>query len=184
MNYLEIKKHDVANGTGVRVSVFAAGCHHHCKGCFNPESWNFNNGKPFTEETINEILEAMNHEYISGLTLLGGEPFELVNVKGFLPLLRKVKELYPDKTIWSFTGYLFDEQILKEIVPVNKDVKEFISYLDTVVDGRFVLEKKEATLIFKGSSNQRIINVKETLKKKKIILDPLNEERLQYGKQS
>ena len=115
MRYMEIKKYDISNGPGVRVSVFASGCHHHWEGCFNSIAWDFNAGNEFTQEVIDEVIDALNHEYITGLSLLGGEPFELVNVKGFLPLVKKVKELYPKKTIWAYTGYLFDEDILDVI---------------------------------------------------------------------
>ena len=183
MKYATIKKYDVANGPGVRVSIFVSGCNHHCKGCFNEEAWDFNYGNPFTEETIDEIISAMAPDYIKGLSLLGGEPFELVNVKGFLPLVKKVKELYPNKTIWAYTGYLFDKEILDDICKKSKEMEEFVKYLDIVVDGKFVSSLKQSNLIFKGSSNQRIIDVKETLKQGKIILDELNDKRLDYGKQ-
>ena len=112
MKYAKIKKTDVANGPGVRVSIFVSGCHHHCEGCFNSEAWDFNYGNDFTEDTIKEIIEAMNHDYITGLSLLGGEPFELINQKGLLPLLKKVKEVYPDKTIWAYSGFLYDELLM------------------------------------------------------------------------
>lgn len=183
MRYMEIKKYDISNGPGVRVSVFASGCHHHCEGCFNSIAWDFKAGKEFTQEVLNEVLDALNHEYITGLSLLGGEPFELVNVKGFLPLVKKVKKLYPNKTIWAYTGYLFDKEILDDICKKSKEMEEFVKYLDIVVDGKFVSSLKQSNLIFKGSSNQRIIDVKETLKQGKIILDELNDKRLDYGKQ-
>ena len=184
MRYMQIKKYDISNGPGVRVSVFASGCHHHCEGCFNREAWDFNAGNIFDDTVINEVIEALDHEYISGLSLLGGEPFELVNVKGLLPLVKKVKELFPNKDIWTYTGYLFDEDILNNICKKNDDMREFVKYLDVVVDGKFINSLKQSNLIFKGSSNQRIIDAKETLLQNKIVLHEKNDEGLSYGKQS
>ena len=115
MNYAEIKYNDIANGPGVRTSIFVSGCTHHCKGCFNEVAWDFNYGMPFTDETIDEIIESMKPSYIAGLTLLGGEPFEPANQKGLLPLLERVKQIYPDKNIWCFTGYLFDKDIMERM---------------------------------------------------------------------
>ena len=169
MNYSDIKRIDVANGPGVRVSVFVSGCTHHCKGCFNPSTWDFNYGQPFTEETIETILEYLKPDHIEGLSLLGGEPFEHENQKGLLPLLRKVKELYPNNTIWAFSGYLLDEDILGRMCKQWKETKEMISYIDVLVDGEFKLEQKIPGLRFKGSANQRTIDVKESLKQNKII---------------
>lgn len=162
MNYVLIKKMDVANGPGIRVSIFVSGCTHHCKGCFNPETWDFNAGNLFTEKTIEEILEACEPSYISGLTLLGGDPFEPQNQEGLLPLLKAFKERYPDKTIWAFTGYLFED-----IIDTSKD---FLSYIDVLIDGPFVEDLKDLRLKFKGSSNQRTIDVKKSLYNQKIIL--------------
>ena len=142
MKYAKIKKTDVANGPGVRVSIFVSGCHHHCEGCFNSEAWDFNYGNNFTEDTIQEIIEAMNHDYITGLSLLGGEPFELINQKGLLPLLKKVKEVYPDKTIWAYSGFLYDE--LKEMD--YPETKEILSLIDVLVDGKFVESLKDPNL--------------------------------------
>lgn len=173
MKYAKIKKTDVANGPGVRVSIFVSGCHHHCEGCFNSEAWDFNYGNDFTEDTIQEIIEAMNHDYITGLSLLGGEPFELINQKGLLPLLKKVKEVYPDKTIWAYSGYLYDE--LKEMD--YPETKEILSLIDVLVDGKFVESLKDPNLYFRGSSNQRVIDMKKTLKSKKIVLHEKNARR-------
>ena len=173
MKYAKIKKTDVANGPGVRVSIFVSGCHHHCEGCFNSEAWDFNYGNDFTEDTIQEIIEAMNHDYITGLSLLGGEPFELVNQKGLLPLLKKVKEVYPEKTIWAYSGYLYDE--LKEMD--YPETKEILSLIDVLVDGKFVESLKDPNLYFRGSSNQRVIDMKKTLKSKKIVLHEKNARR-------
>lgn len=173
MKYAKIKKTDVANGPGVRVSIFVSGCHHHCEGCFNSEAWDFNYGNDFTEDTIQEIIEAMNHDYITGLSLLGGEPFELINQKGLLPLLKKVKEVYPEKTIWAYSGYLYDE--LKEMD--YHETKEILSLIDVLVDGKFVESLKDPNLYFRGSSNQRVIDMKKTLKSKKIVLHEKNARR-------
>ena len=173
MKYAKIKKTDVANGPGVRVSIFVSGCHHHCEGCFNSEAWDFNYGNDFTEDTIQEIIEAMNHDYITGLSLLGGEPFELINQKGLLPLLKKVKEVYPDKTIWAYSGFLYDE--LKEMD--YPETKEILSLIDVLVDGKFVESLKDPNLYFRGSSDQRVIDMKKTLKSKKIVLHEKNARR-------
>ena len=170
MNYCELKLNDVANGPGVRVSLFVSGCTHHCKGCFNQESWDFNAGKEFTDETMQIILEAMKPDYVKGLTLLGGEPFERVNQQGLLPLLRKMKELYPEKDVWCFTGYLFDKDIMERMCKEWEETPELISMIDVLVDGEFILDQRNLMLKFKGSENQRTIDVKESLKENKVIL--------------
>jgi anaerobic ribonucleoside-triphosphate reductase activating protein len=163
MNYAEIKKCDVANGPGVRVSLFVSGCTHHCKECFNPETWDFSFGKPFTQDTIDEILTALSPDYIKGLTLLGGEPFERQNQQGLLPLLRQVSERYPEKSIWCFTGYDYEKDIMATMYPEWEETKEMLSYLDVLVDGEFQIDKKDLGLVFKGSSNQRTILVPVSL---------------------
>ena len=159
MNYANIKKYDIADGPGVRVSLFVSGCRHYCKGCFNSEAWDFEYGRPYTAETEAEILEALKPGYIAGLTLLGGEPFEPENQVELVTLLRKVRETYPEKSIWSYTGYVYD----KDLVPGGRaytDVTdEMLSYLDVLVDGPFVEELKDITLQFRGSSNQRILEM-------------------------
>ena len=170
MFYSEIKKCDIANGPGVRVTIFVSGCTHHCKGCFNEVTWDFQYGKEFTQDTIEEILQALAPDYITGLTLLGGEPLEYTNQKGLLPLLRAVKERYPQKDIWCYSGYLFDEQILKDFCNRWEETRELLGYLDVLVDGRFIEEQKNISLQFKGSENQRIILVQESLKSGQIIL--------------
>lgn len=170
MNYADIKQYDVANGTGVRVSLFVSGCTHHCKNCFNSEAWDFHYGKPFTSETIETILHYLAPSYVAGLSLLGGEPFEETNQKGLLPLLRRFHSEYPDKTIWCFTGYLFDRDILEIMCKKWPETKELLSYIDVLVDGKFVDELKSPNLIFKGSSNQRSILVRESLKQNEIVL--------------
>lgn len=178
MNYMEIKNYDIANGPGVRISLFVSGCTHHCKGCFNPESWDFNAGKPFTDETIDEIIELLKPDYIKGLTLLGGEPFEPENQKCLLPLVKKVKELYPNKNIWAFSGYLFDKQIMDIMAKKYDFVKEFVSYIDVLVDGEFHLEEKDLSIVYRGSRNQRIVCVKDSLEKGEVVLHEKNDIRL------
>lgn len=170
MNYATIKYNDIANGPGVRTSLFVSGCTHHCKGCFNEIAWDFNYGNEFTKEVMEEIVNSLEPEYIAGITLLGGEPFEYVNQKGLLPLLRAIKEKYPNKSIWCFSGYLFDKQILGEMVPKWPETKEMISYIDVLVDGKFVLELKDLMLKYRGSSNQRLIDVKKSLEANEVIL--------------
>lgn len=170
MFYSDIKICDIANGPGVRVTIFVSGCTHHCKGCFNEVTWNFQYGREFTEDTIEEILQALAPDYITGLTLLGGEPLEYVNQKGLLPLVRAVKEQYPQKDIWCYSGYLFDEQIVKDFCNRWEETRELLGYLDVLVDGKFIEEQKNISLQFKGSENQRIIRVQESLKSGQIVL--------------
>lgn len=172
MKYAKIKKCDVANGPGVRVSLFVSGCNHHCKNCFNREAWDFNYGQEFTENEQNEIIEDLKPEYITGLSLLGGEPFERTNQEGLVPLVKKVKQTYPDKKIWCYTGFTFDKQILGEMIEKEnrESTKEMINNIDYIVDGRFVEELKDPKLRFRGSSNQRIIDVKKSLEQKEIVI--------------
>ena len=170
MYYADIKKADVANGTGVRISLFVSGCTHHCKGCFNEEAWDFHYGSEFTDNEIDKIIDLMDHSYIAGLTLLGGEPLEHVNQQGLLPLLRKVKEKFPDKNVWCYSGYTFEKDILGRMYKEWKETPELLSYIDVLVDGKFEEDKKDIKLRFRGSSNQRIIDVKKSLKENKTVL--------------
>ncbi len=170
MNYADIKQYDVANGLGVRVSLFVSGCTHHCKNCFNPETWDFAYGKPFTQEEIQQILDYLKPSYVAGLSVLGGEPFEKINQEGLLPLLRQVKKSFPEKDIWCYSGYLFDRQILGQMCQESETTKEMLSYIDILVDGQFVEEKKNLKLRFRGSENQRIIDVKRSLETGRVIL--------------
>ena len=170
MNYATIKNCDIANGPGVRVSLFVSGCTHHCKGCFNQEAWDFHFGKPFTQEPIDRILAMLAPGYIRGLTLLGGEPFEPENQGPIVELLRQVKVKYPEKSIWAFSGYLFDRDILPGKLGDPAITREYLGYLDVLVDGPFVEAKKDLALRFRGSSNQRLIDVPKTLKEGKIVL--------------
>ena len=169
MNYADIKVADVANGQGVRVSLFVSGCNHHCKGCFNAQAWDFNYGKEFTEEDIERIINELDHPYVAGLSLLGGEPLEYSNQKGLLPLLKRVIEKFPEKDIWCYTGYTFDKDIVGNMFENWPETKEVMSYIDVLVDGKFEEEKKDLNLKFRGSSNQRIIDVPQSLKVHKII---------------
>ena len=170
MNYAEIKRTDVANGPGVRVSLFVSGCTHYCKGCFNSVAWDFQYGKEFTQDTIDDLIQMLAPSYIKGLTLLGGDPMEPSNIAGLLPLLRRVKKEYPQKNIWCFTGYDYEKDILGRMMDEVEGTKEFLSYIDVLVDGEFVEEKKSLSLKFKGSANQRTILVQESLKQNTIVL--------------
>ena len=146
MNYADIKRIDVANGLGVRVSLFVSGCSHHCKGCFNEETWDFNYGKPFTEAEIEQILDYLKPDYIKGLSLLGGEPFEYVNQQGLLPLLRRFKSLYPQKDVWCYTGYDFEKDIQGKMMVMWSETRELLRYIDILVDGEFEMDKKDLSL--------------------------------------
>lgn len=170
MNYATIKNNDIANGPGIRVSLFVSGCTHRCPGCFNAEAWDFAYGAPFTEQTTEDILTMLKPVHIKGLTLLGGEPFEPQNQPELVKLLRKVKTVYPDKTIWAFSGYLFDRDILAGRLGPWEITNEFLRYLDVLVDGPYIQTKKDLTLRFRGSSNQRLIDVPASLKSNKIVL--------------
>ncbi len=170
MNYAEIKFCDIANGVGVRTSLFVSGCTHRCKNCFNKETWDFDYGRVFDNETVKVVLESLVPGYISGLTLLGGEPFEPINQRGLLPLLKKVKEQFPDKTIWCYTGYTLENHLLKDSRARCEVTDEMLGLIDVLVDGEFVQELYDISLKFKGSSNQRIINLPETLKTGNVVL--------------
>ena len=170
MNYAEIKNCDIANGPGVRVSLFVSGCSHHCRGCFNEVAWDYQYGKPFTEEVEDQILKMLEPSYIRGLTLLGGEPFDPRNQLAVVHLLRRVKQQYPNKSIWAFTGYLFDQDILPGRLGDPELTREYVSYLDVLIDGKFELEKKNLSLRFRGSENQRIIDVPASLQAGEIVL--------------
>ncbi len=163
MNYGEIKSFDIANGEGVRVSLFVSGCTHHCKNCFNKETWDFNFGKPFTKEVEDSIIEMLSSNYIDGFSLLGGEPFEPQNQRVLTPFLKRIKEKFPDKSIWCYTGYLFDDELLSESRARCECTDEMLSLIDVLVDGEFVQDLYNITLAFRGSENQRIIDVQKSL---------------------
>ena len=161
MRYNTIRKMDIANGPGVRVSIFMQGCAFHCENCFNKETWDFDKGEEFTDEVIDNVIELCKPSFIKGLSILGGEPWHPKNVDGTTKLVKRFKEVFPDKTIWSWSGYTFEDYLSKQ---------EGIKYVDVVVDGRFVDILKNPTLKFKGSSNQRVIDVAKSLKQNKVIL--------------
>ena len=170
MNYATIKNCDIANGPGVRVSLFVSGCTHRCPGCFNEVAWDFEYGEPFTEQTMDMIITMMAPAHIKGLTLLGGEPFEPQNQPAIVELLRRVKAVYPEKSIWAFSGYLFDKDILAWRLGPREVTEEFLSYLDVLVDGPFIMAKKNLSLRFRGSENQRLINIPASLASGEIVL--------------
>ena len=170
MNYAAIKNCDIANGPGVRVSLFVSGCTHRCPGCFNEVAWDFDYGQPFTQETIETIIQMLKPAHIKGLTLLGGEPFEPQNQPAIVDLLRQMKAVCPEKTIWAYSGYLFDRDILAGRLGPREITDEYVSYLDVIVDGPFVMSRKNLSLRFRGSDNQRIIDVKASLKTGQIVL--------------
>ena len=170
MNYATIKPRDIANGPGVRVSLFVSGCTHRCPGCFNEEAWDFDYGQPFDQSTIDEILELLQPDYVQGLTLLGGEPFDPRNQPAIVELLRQIKAKYPQKSIWAFSGYLFDRDILPGRLGDPTITREYLSYLDVLVDGPFIQSRKNLTLRFRGSDNQRLIDVPESLSRGEVVL--------------
>lgn len=159
MNYGNIKPCDIADGPGVRVSLFVSGCRHHCKGCFNADTWDFNYGQPYTKETEEEIIRYLAPDYIQGLTLLGGEPFEPENQRELVKLLRRVRKEYPKKDIWSYSGYLYDVDMIEGGRAHTEVTEEMLSYLDVLVDGPFIEAQKDITLRFRGSRNQRLIKL-------------------------
>ena len=163
MNYGEIKKCDIANGDGVRVTLFVSGCTNHCEGCFQPQTWDFNFGKPFDEEAENIIFNELKKPFVHGLTLLGGEPFEPENQRALLPFIKRVRDSFPEKNIWAFTGFLYDGDLLRDgSHPRCEVTDEMLSLIDILVDGKFILAKKNISLRFRGSENQRIIDLNKT----------------------
>ena len=172
MNYATIKWTDIANGEGVRISLFVSGCTHRCKNCFNEVAWDFNYGEPFNEEIADKILQELGSPFLAGLSLLGGEPLEPQHQAALLPFVKKVKSRYPQKTIWCYTGFVLDEKtgLLKETKKNTEYTQELISLFDVLVDGAYVEELKDIRLKFRGSSNQRVINVPETLAKGECVL--------------
>lgn len=170
MNYGQVKKTDIANGPGVRVSLFVSGCTHHCKGCFNPETWDFSYGQEFNDAVQDEILGLLKPNFIAGLTVLGGEPFEPANQRALLPFLKKVRERYPQKTIWCYTGYLLDGQLWRDSPARCEATDEMLSLIDVLVDGEFVQGEKDISLQFCGSKNQRVIDVPQSLVQGRVCL--------------
>ncbi len=170
MNYATIKPYDIANGPGVRVSLFVSGCTHRCKDCFNPETWDFQYGQPYTQQTTAFILKSLAPSYIRGLSLLGGEPFEPQNQPVVLDLCRQVKAQYPDKAIWCYSGYTLDKELQQPSRARCESTDALLQLLDVLVDGEFVAAEKDLTLRFRGSRNQRILDVPQTLARGEIVL--------------
>jgi anaerobic ribonucleoside-triphosphate reductase activating protein len=182
MNYALIRENDIANGPGIRTSLFVSGCRHHCKGCFNPETWNFNYGNVFTQNEIDYIIEATKPSFVEGLTLLGGEPFEPENQAALIDLLKQFKEQLPSKKVWCYTGFSFEDSLLPKVNNNLENVKELLELIDVLVDGKFVEELKSSALLFRGSSNQNIINVPKSLKENKLVwLDGTWERKMGSG---
>ena len=168
MNYAGIKYCDIANGSGCRTVLFVSGCRNACKGCFQPQTWDFCYGKPFDEGVQQEVIDSLEPAYITGITLLGGEPFEPENQKELVPFMRKVVAQYPNKNVWAFTGYIYDKDLLAGGRRHTEDTDELLSMIDVLVDGPFVEELKDITLKFRGSSNQRVLDLRETIRTGKI----------------
>lgn len=169
MNYATIKPVDIANGPGVRVSLFVSGCTHHCKGCFNAQAWDFQYGEPFTENVQEQIFSYLDHDYMEGITLLGGEPMEPENQEGLLPFVRELKRRFPEKSIWCFTGYDFEKDILGSMMRTSQTTRELVPLFDVMVDGKFEEELRNLSLKFRGSENQRILDVKKSLAAEKAV---------------
>lgn len=175
MNYIKISKCDTANGTGIGVVLWVSGCNCHCHGCHNPQTWDFNAGQPFTEDTMQELLEALDKPYISRLTLSGGHPLEPQNLETVYKIIKAVKESFPNKSIWLYTSYTWKEILDKEEKYENLEVNgisplDIVKYCDVLIDGRYEEDKRDISLAWRGSSNQRVINVQESLKQNKVVL--------------
>ena len=170
MNYGNIKYFDIADGPGVRTTLFVSGCTHHCPGCFQPETWDFDFGEDFTEEVENKIIDSLSPDYVDGLTLLGGEPMEKVNQRALLPFVKRVKAAYPQKDIWCYTGYTLETDLLSPSRARCEVTDEMLSLIDVLVDGEFVEAERDLTLLFRGSRNQRLIHLPKTLEKGEVVL--------------
>jgi anaerobic ribonucleoside-triphosphate reductase activating protein len=177
MKYSAIKTHDIANGPGVRVSLYVSGCTHHCRGCFNPETWDFEYGEPFDEAVQERIIKSLEPSYIKGFSLLGGEPFEPQNSVVLAPFLKKIKATYPEKTVWCYSGYDLEKDMLTYKLGDEAVINDMLSCIDVLVDGEFHEQEKIIDLRFRGSTNQRIIDVPETLKTDEVVIwkDPHKE---------
>ena len=170
MYYADMKSYDIANGEGCRVTLFVSGCTNHCKGCFQPETWDFHYGQPYTKDTEEYILNLLQNPHIEGLTILGGEPFEPFNQAELVNLLHIVKQKFPLKNIWCFTGFVYDKDLLKGQRKHTNATDEMLSYIDVLVDGPFILQQRDISLYFRGSRNQRILDMKQTLQTGSIVL--------------
>ncbi len=178
MHYSTIKDCDIANGIGVRITLFVSGCTNHCKNCFQPQTWDFDFGEPFTEETEEKLLQMLKPDYINGLTLLGGEPMEPQNQRALVPFLKRVREAYPNKNVWCFTGFTYEILKTDGSHPRCEVTDEMLSLIDVLVDGRYVDELKDLTLQFRGSSNQRLIDMVKTRENGEVTLLPNNDRTL------
>lgn len=170
MYYGNIKNYDIADGEGVRVTLFCSGCTNHCEGCFQPETWNFHYGKEYTKDTEDHLIDLLTNPNIQGLTLLGGDPFEPDNQRAILPLLRRLHTELPEKDVWAYTGFIYDLDLVEGGRRHVEVTDEFLSYIDILVDGPFILAEKDITLYFKGSANQRLIDMKKTLASGKVVI--------------
>lgn len=170
MNYAAVKYCDIANGFGCRTVLFVSGCRNACKGCFQPETWAFDYGKPFDEAIQKEIIDSLAPDYVQGITLLGGDPFEEENQRALLPFMKELKAKYPNKDVWAYTGYIFDKDLIEGGRKYTEVTDELLSTIDVLVDGPFIEERKNIMLKFRGSDNQRVINLKETIDKQQIVL--------------
>lgn len=170
MHYGNIKKYDIANGQGVRTTLFVSGCTNHCFNCFQPQTWNFEYGDLFTKEVEDDIIESLKPSYVEGLTVLGGEPMEFQNQRDLLPFLKRVKEIYPDKNIWCFTGFILDQDLLEGGKRYCEVTNELLSFIDILVDGPFIQDQYDISLAFRGSKNQRIIDLQKSLQEKEVVL--------------
>ncbi len=170
MHYGNIKNYDIADGEGVRVTLFCSGCTNRCEGCFQPETWDFCYGKEYTKETEDQLIQMLTNPNIQGLTLLGGDPFEPSNQRTLITLLRRVKQELPTKDVWAYTGFVYEQDLLEGQRKHTEVTDEMLSYIDVLVDGPFVIDKKDISLYFRGSTNQRVIDMPKTLKSGNVVI--------------
>lgn len=170
MHYGNIKNYDIADGEGVRVTLFCSGCTNRCEGCFQPETWDFCYGKEYTKETEDQLIQMLTNPNIQGLTLLGGDPFEPSNQRTLITLLRRVKQELPTKDVWAYTGFVFEQDLLEGQRKHTEVTDEMLSYIDVLVDGPFVIDQKDISLYFRGSTNQRVIDMPKTLKSGNVVI--------------
>ena len=170
MHYGNIKNYDIADGEGVRVTLFCSGCTNRCEGCFQPETWDFCYGKEYTKETEDQLIQMLTDPNIQGLTLLGGDPFEPSNQRTLITLLRRVKQELPTKDVWAYTGFVYEQDLLEGQRKHTEVTDEMLSYIDVLVDGPFVIDQKDISLYFRGSTNQRVIDMPKTLKSGNVVI--------------
>lgn len=177
MNYCNIKFHAIEDGIGCRTVLFVSGCRHHCKGCFQPQTWNFDYGEPYTDETESVIIDSLADKYVSGITLLGGEPFEPENQAELRGLVERIKTIYPDKDIWAYSGYTFEELVSDKSSCHTSDTMPMLNCIDVLVDGEFIESRMSKMLPFRGSDNQRIIDVQKSLQNNDIVLSEYHDRK-------